>query len=478
MKRLLSIILTGTAIMSLTVPIRAQEDMTADKVKKLLYTSSIANSANKDELMSYTYTKLNSEDISSDRKLDELGDISRSFKSFSIAAPGENTTYYDYSEGDMLEYFTESEENSGYEEYFIESPDDPSSYINVCVYEGYGEYAETSYPFEFGILADSINTAGLDDVSDIRMCSTFFYIKAENGEYAVSMHDVTNDRRENGETIDEWTVYPLADYLEFITDKAIDEINAEKTMKEKISQVEIPAEFIFDGDEPRETAYFAEYTFTENPFTDTDGITAKAAALLYDMGVTKGCGGGIYAPDADLTVEQAGMMLERLMKNGAYYTDGYDPAGKLSAVEAANMLLRLTGSWIITVDADSIYRLAGWILQGIESFDVTAPVSRGDFAVMLCNSLDQPMNTYVTDLSSGYGIFSTVMMSDITLIDYVNGGKLNGVYVTSQEEQDEFENKFFTWFYNACGDILYEYYGDDSEFVIEEMQKYGWEKPE
>ena len=70
------------------------------------------------------------------------------------------------------------------------------------------------------------------------------------------------------------------------------------------------------------------------------------------------------------------------------------------------------------------------------------------------------------------------MMSDITLIDYVNGGKLNGVYVTSQEEQDEFENKFFTWFYNVCGDILYEYYGDDSEFVIEEMQKYGWEKPE
>lgn len=476
MKRIITVAAVLAMVSSLIVPARADEKMTADKVKEMLYASSIANSEDKEELLSYEYSMSNSDDINDIKKLDELGDISRSFKMFSIAAPNENNTYYDYEDGDIFKYFAESEETYD-RTFYMEKPDDPSSYYSIWIFDDKGEYADDQLTFDFDKLADAINKAGLDGISDIRMSSGFYYIKAGSGEYAVSENSVINRRRSN-ETLEEWTVYPLRDYLKFITDVQLDEMKASQIMNEKIKQVEVPQEFIFDGDEPRETHYFAEYGISENPFSDTEGITAKAAALLYDMGVTNGCGGGMYMPDADLTVEQAGTMLERLMKNGAYYTDGYDPTDELSAVEAANMLLRLTGSWIITVDEDSIFRFADWILQGIESFDVTAPVSRGDFAVMLCNSLDQPINTYLMDLSGGYGVSSIVMSEDITLIDYVNGGKLNGLYVTSQEEQDEFEKKYFTWFYNACGDILYEYYGDSNEMLNAEMEKYGWKKPE
>ncbi len=475
MKKIAALTAALAMAASLTVPVQAKEEMTVDKVKELLYASSIANSEDSEELLSYEYILSNSDDINDTKKLEELGDASRSFKVFSIIAPDEWNTYYDYSEGDILDYFAETEQ-SGSRTFYMEKPDDPSSYYWICVYGDGGEYSDDGQTFELESLAEAINEAGLEGVSDIRMCSGFYYIKADGGEFAVSEYDETNPRRDD-EPLVAWTAYPLKDYLIFITDKALDETNARKAMEEKMDQVEIPAEFVFEGDEPRETNYFAEYEFTENPFSDTDGMTAKAASLLYDLGVTKGVGGGLYDPEASLTVEQAGTMLERLMKNDSKYIDGFDGSETLSAVDAANMLLRLTGRWTLTVDGDSMFFYADWIFGGIESFDASTPVSRGDFAVMLCNALDRPMTTYIADGGYSLGAEVLMMQGDITLIDYINGGKLNGVYVTSQEEQDAWENKYYTWYYNAYGDIIYEYSGENNPF-IEVMEKYGWTRPE
>ncbi len=256
MKKIAALTAALAMAASLTVPVQAKEEMTVDKVKELLYASSIANSEDSEELLSYEYILSNSDDINDTKKLEELGDASRSFKVFSIIAPDEWNTYYDYSEGDILDYFAETEQ-SGSRTFYMEKPDDPSSYYWICVYGDGGEYSDDGQTFEFESLAEAINEAGLEGVSDIRMCSGFYYIKADGGEFAVSEYDETNPRRDD-EPLAAWTAYPLKDYLIFITDKALDETNARKAMEEKMDQVEIPAEFVFEGDEPRETNYFAE----------------------------------------------------------------------------------------------------------------------------------------------------------------------------------------------------------------------------
>ena len=95
------------------------------------------------------------------------------------------------------------------------------------------------------------------------------------------------------------------------------------TWYQSLRSVKIPEEFDIKGDEVRETNYFEEYQMQTNPFTDTDGIAAKAASLLYDMGVVNGSGAGKFDPDQSVTFEQINIMLNRLMKNDADYTEGF-----------------------------------------------------------------------------------------------------------------------------------------------------------
>ena len=51
------------------------------------------------------------------------------------------------------------------------------------------------------------------------------------------------------------------------------------------------------------------------------------------------------------------------------------------------------------------------------------------------------------------------------------------MYALSKQDGAEWTERYLTWFYNECGDILYEYYGDGRGLTAE-MERYGWRKPE
>ena len=485
MKRIITVAAVLAMVSSLIVPVRADEKMTADKVKEMLYASSIANSEDKEELLSYEYSLLESNDINAKKKVQKLGDISKSFKMFSIMPPYKENTYYDYEEGDIFEYF-ELGSDIRHDDYLIEMPDASGRYIPIMLYgekTSYSLHPENIKPndsisLDFGRLADTINAAGLEGVSDIKLCHMnqyFYYIKAENGEFEVSEKALTNRFRDN-ETLSAWTVYPLGRYFEFETDRAIDSDRMADTTFEKLRSIKVPEEFDIKGDEARETNYFNEYEMQMNPFTDTDGITAKAVSLLYDIGAVKGCGDRKFYPSQPITADQVRLMLNRLMKNNADYTEGYD--GEVDFEGAAYIILRLLGDWDQQMSLEAIIDIYPWIVNGIENIDALSSVSRGDFAVMVCNALDRNMWTYGID-SNVIGMHgSGGINQDICLIDYINGRKLNGMYALSKQDGDEWIDRYKSWFFPTCGDILYEYYGDTHKGFLNEMESYGWEKPE
>ena len=486
MKRIITVMSALAMAASLIVPVQAKEEMTADRVKELLYASSIANSEDREELLSYEYTSLEDPDINSVRRLEELGDISKSFKLFTIPPPNERySTYYDYEEGDILGYF-ELGSDIRHDEYLMEMPDASGRYIPIMLYGERTLYSlhemnicpNDSISLDLSRLAETINDAGIKEVTDIRLCwmsKYFYYIKSADGEFAVSEQTLTNRFNDN-ETLYAWTVYPLGRYFEFETDRELDYDRKAQAMFEKLQSVKVPEEFNIKGDEARVTNYFNEYEMKADPFTDTEGITAKAASLLYDMGVVNGCGDGKFYPSQPITADQANLMLNRLMKNDADYTGGFSDG--FSFEDAAYIIFRLLGDWDMGMPIESIIALYPELLSGIESIDASMPMTRGDFAVMVCNALDRNMYTYGID-SNSMGMYGNGgIKTDITLIDYISGRRLNGMYADSKQDGEEWLESYRSWFFRECGDILYEYYGDGRPGLIEQMESCGWERPE
>lgn len=68
------------------------------------------------------------------------------------------------------------------------------------------------------------------------------------------------------------------------------------------------------------------------------------------------------------------------------------------------------------------------LTQNLKSFDTTAPITRGDMAIMLSAALDTHILTK-SEADFGNGIHGGATMQNITLIDYLNGGKLNGIFI-------------------------------------------------
>lgn len=484
MKRIITAAAALAAVSALIAPVRASGELTADRVKELLYASSIANSADKEELLSYEYSCLESDDINAKKKLTELGDISKSFKMFSVPPPYEGNTYYEYKEGDIFKYI-ESGSAIRHDDYKIEMPDASGRYIPIMLYGETVSYSiheanimpNESISLDLGRLADTINAAEIGNVSDIKLCHMmqyFYYIRSDKGEFAVSETALTNRFKDN-ETLSAWTVYPLARYFEFETDRAVDSDKAADTTFTKLKSVKVPEEFDIKGDEIRETNCFDAYEMQTNPFVDTSGITAKAVSLLYDMGAVNGCGDNRFFPSQAITPAQTKLILNRLMNNNADYTAGYD--GAITFENAAYIILRLLGDWDTQMPLESMIDIYPWLTAGIENIDTSAPLSRGDFAVMVCSALDRNMWTYGIDSNTTGMRGSGGIKQDIHLIDYINGRKLNGMYALSKQDGAEWTERYLTWFYNECGDILYEYYGDGRGLTAE-MERYGWRKPE
>lgn len=485
MKRFTAALSAIALISSLFTPVYASEGITGEEIRELLYKSSIANSENRDEILSYDYSALENDDISSIKKLTELGDITKSFETFKIPPPSADyNTYYDYKEGDIFDYFELGSEIRS-DDYHIEIPGRPNEYFSVMLYGERRDYSmhemncipNEDLSFDLDRLAEVINSAGLTGISDIKLCHMngyFYYIKADGGEFEVSEREYTNPFRDN-ETLEAWTVYPLGRYFEFETDRILDGDKAFDDMVQKLSSVEIPEEFDIKGDEVRETNYFKEYQIQTNPFTDTEGIAAKAASLLYDMGVVNGSGEGKFDPDQSVTFEQINIMLNRLMKNDADYTEGF--SGEVGLAEAASIIaLRLRGDWEGQLSLENMLFIYPWIINGIESIDASVPVSRGNFAVMLCNALDRNMYTYGIDYN-GIGKYGRGgPKTDICLIDYVNGRKLNGMYAASKQAGEEWIERYKRWYFTTCGDIIYEYYGAYDPQFAEELERYGWKR--
>ena len=485
MKRFTAALSAIALISSLFTPVYASEGITGEEIRELLYKSSIANSENRDEILSYDYSALENDDISSIKKLTELGDITKSFETFKIPPPSADyNTYYDYKEGDIFDYFELGSEIRS-DDYHIEIPGRPHEYFSVMLYGERRDYSmhemncipNEDLSFDLDRLAEVINSAGLTEISDIKLCHMngyFYYIKADSGEFEVSEREYTNPFRDN-ETLEAWTVYPLGRYFEFETDRILDGDKAFDDMVQKLRSVKIPEEFDIKGDEVRETNYFEEYQMQTNPFTDTEGISAKAASLLYDMGVVNGSGEGKFDPDQSVTFEQINIMLNRLMKNDADYTEGF--SGEVGLAEAASIIaLRLRGDWEGQLSLENMLFIYPWIINGIESIDASVPVSRGNFAVMLCNALDRNMYTYGVDYN-GIGKYGRGgPKTDICLIDYVNGRKLNGMYAASKQAGEEWIERYKRWYFTTCGDIIYEYYGAYDPQFAEELERYGWKR--
>ncbi|MGM9936433.1 MAG: S-layer homology domain-containing protein [Candidatus Ornithomonoglobus sp.] len=147
--------------------------------------------------------------------------------------------------------------------------------------------------------------------------------------------------------------------------------------------------------------YSGEY---DGRFIDVaaDAWYAPEIAALAEKGIINGTSDNTFSPDSEMRYIDMLKILECVL---GYASDVQNSADY----------------------TDSVMRLA-WdlkLIDNTDSFGTSDMINRGDMAILISNALDTHLYTSNVQVRSDNVTIGTAG-EDITLIDYINGGRLNG----------------------------------------------------
>ncbi|MDO5397006.1 MAG: hypothetical protein Q4G33_03670 [bacterium] len=469
----------------------AENTLDSEDIKELLYKSSIARRDDYEELRGYDYVNLNNRELESIKKLDEIGDASKSFTCYKIASPQAEYNSYDeyrtWQPGDLMKRHDYYNDKIRSLDFFIE---DGGGYGSVTVTGENSFYYSTAAESEeghkntrgyvnvmdFDKTAQVLNASELTGISGLKLihCDGYCWlVTAEQGEFVIPLYTRVNKRRENSVQT-EWSIMAVSDYWKTELEYWLDLDYATEKWSKQLSELKSPEEFYVHGDEIRETTVLADYTVKEKLFSDTAPELDRYVNLIAELGGVNGCGDGRFYPDNEITAEQINLILNRLFKNDVMYAG--DRSGAVNVLDVYNIFSHFCGDWYDSENYEAITLSFRRIFDNLGGVDTSKNVTRGQFVIMLGNILDEHLYTYGID-SHMFGMHGSYSCNtDITIIDYIRGRRLNGVLAESAQEAQALLDRYYSWYYPAAGDILYEYYGDDNTQLIQDMEKYGWVK--
>lgn len=480
MKKILSIMtavsLAMTAMLS-AVTVTAAEKITADEVRDMIYSTGLKAYP---ELWDKTIINFDEEQDVLRQPKEKLKDITDIYKTYSLFNIKKEDGKYiiQNNHNDVYLFFGYSNENKS----ILIGRGQPSGELTYSL-RGDPANEDDSYARieNYEWISEVINNSNIDNVQEIKVAeyiceyawySFFIYVKDKSGnEYAIYTEEYTDEHAENlGKEIKSIKCGEVMSLNEFCsTAEVIDKNFAEDQPKfEEIN-----------GDEIRDTDTRAAYIGTESKFSDVSGDLVSYVNELNDLGIINGYDENLFKPENTITRAEAAAMLTRILRYSGKYSgefkdvsaddwfaddvsalvaegliNGYNdttfaPYEKIKYQEVMKILVYALGYATFEMakfpesypsETNSKAMQIG-LTNNLKSFDTTAPITRGDMAIMLSNALDTHLFTSIKTLPnknrSGSGsTVAGIASQDITLIDYLNGKKLNGKLKISQKSED------------------------------------------
>lgn len=463
MKKILSVI-TAMSVAMMTmlsaVTVTAAEKITADEVKKMIYSSGLQDYP---ELWNKTIKETGVEEdvLKPDtRTVKDVIDVEKSYREFYAKKDGDK---YSINYDDNIAFLFVGLNKDGEH---VEVTAFPENYVidisaGTVQYNGISDF-QAGLNEDYKKIAEIINNSDMSKVQDIKIVNSlneFFgggciYIKDSSKEYAIPNNSHGNIVKGQLIGFNEWC-------------SAVESYG-----KNNDDDAEVKFEKIY-GDEIRDTDTRSAYIGTESKFVDVSGDLASYVNELNDMGIINGYEDGLFMPENNITRAEAVAMLTRLLRYSGKY------GGEFKDVSAedwfADAVSALTANGIINGYNETTFApyenikyqevmkilvcalgygdFRGWsnaypsmtnqkameigLTEGLDSIDTTAPITRADMAVMLSNALDTHLFTSVKSLPSENSHTGAVISQlDITLADYLEGGKLNGTLSTKLKVLD------------------------------------------
>ncbi|MCH5212410.1 MAG: S-layer homology domain-containing protein [Oscillospiraceae bacterium] len=479
MKKLVSIILTAAMCAAMAVPVAAEDKITADEVKEWLFSKGVCAYP---ELCDAIVMNGDDDALHPTAKVSDVIDINRSIcanhelkvkedlswtlegRDYQVGFIGIGKDAFGTGNNEWVAELDVNVNDSG-DNYFV-LHNDSGKYKNTFYLIGFENGIEDTEKYD--MLAESINTYTEGEIEDIEWANMYgipvrydpsspvnpsgsvgpiIYVKTSVAEYAVPLYGLMGLPQGTAMTIDEVIAYVKHYYDYEWTVPQTTYIGGEPIV----------------GDEIRDTDTRAAYIGTDSIYDDVSGELVSYVNELSNLGIINGYGNGAFRPELAVSRAEAAAMIARMLGyNGSYnsrFTDVAEDAWYKNAVSALsiNGIINGTGNDKFTPDAPIIYAdifkilesLIGYasyftatpdykaeamqlaiklgLTDGLGSFSTDDNVTRGDMAIILSNALDTHIYTINIEQVFEDGVMISSGQYDITLIDYINGRKLNGV---------------------------------------------------
>lgn len=470
MKKLLSYLITAVITVSVTPSVFAVDtvkEINESDIKELVCLTGLSAYPETADMPISELGKIEDVLNPEEKNLNDIINTKNSYRIFNITNASE--PFKENPEQAII--FTGTDENNiqTYVYYFPEDYIDPSKrntleYEKTITNEEYENGMRTYGGFceEYEQIAEILNNNNIVNITEIKIVGyTDFpgmcvYIKdSSNGEFAISCNSYNlpdgKNLMETGEmmSFNEW-IKRADEYISI--------------MEENLKIYQIDQESLGYG-EVRDTNTLLPYIGTESIFSDVSGDLVSYVNELSDLGIITGYSDGTFKPENTITRAEAAAMIARLFKYSGSYNnefsdvktddwfadyvaalaskgiiDGYDnttfaPNNNIKYQEIMKILVCALGYGYFQGFGSDAYptmtnkkAMEIGLTQNLKSFDTTAPITRGDMAIMLSAALDTHMLTKV-EVDFGNGTRGGTTMKDITLIDYLNGSKLNGTFI-------------------------------------------------
>ncbi|MGM9936432.1 MAG: S-layer homology domain-containing protein [Candidatus Ornithomonoglobus sp.] len=476
MKKIVSIILTAAMCAAVVPAVSAAgyraETITGEQVKELLFRTGLCAYP---ELCEMTAENSDLSDIlHTTAKVSDVIDINKSFRddyTYGINDEGEYTLL---PLGDTQMWFCgvgNEDYDAGIEGFAVSlSFNTEASYepgrVRFSLHSHYGENRWFSMPFVNGFedpapymdIADMINKNITGEIQELAyvgyneglvVVATTAYVRTADGQYAVILVDEEQNELYAGEV---YTVKELVEKGRQLNERRLESQQGYTDYTLSIK-----------GDEVRDTDTRAAYIGTESKFTDVSGTLVSYVNELHDLDIIDGYDNGTFQPENTVTRAEAAAMLARMLNYSGAYTGRFSnvaaDAWYMPEVEALaeQGMISGTSDTEFSPDASITYAdmfkivmcvlgfsndfraiqdyrvtaielaIENGLTEGLASFEANEQVTRGALAVILSNALDAHIYTSNTERIYDDGTEIWAFGKDITLIDYINGGRINGM---------------------------------------------------
>lgn len=482
MKKIISFITVISIILSFTICVHAENAVTADALKELLYKDNMTLSSLYSESVLNTSAFLD-KDITKRIRLGDAVDPLKTFKIYDAdfmelyfrgIIP---TSYDDAIEKTILLQQEDSKYKIDYE-YDLNYYQSFDKNDNKSIWEISLQTEKTVFNLknlndylpdavhELEKVADVINSNDIGTPTRLRpLISGQLLIDTDKGQYVITQIDETDESVSNQPIYHAWELVPSQESFDFRWKRFLK--STQEAMADGPNKDIEPYDFP-QGD------YIADYVNIPSKFTDIESGTTLCAAVaeLSDLGAVNGYEDGTFRPDALITRAETAAMLTRLMKYGnsnisfadtqnhwaAEYigalcasgiVDGYNgmfrPDDNITYDEIFKIVLSILGRYGAKEANDypnssNETAINAGLTEYLGSFTTASSVTRANLALILSSALDTNISTQSCFSISQSGVKMIGTQNDITLFEYIKGGKLHSHYFTSAEAIVEWED--------------------------------------